>query len=90
MIEQLAPVPARLIVAQPNYDRVTDQHRHDVSDLRAFCAKLPPEIRSENVPPCLGGREPEPSGKELEGGQQAAIKRHPQHTGEESQDQKHR
>jgi MoaA/NifB/PqqE/SkfB family radical SAM enzyme len=48
----------RLRVAQPNYERVTDQLEHDL-DLRGLFRQLPPSVASENVPACLGGREPE-------------------------------
>lgn len=50
--------PTRLVVTLPTYDRVTDNHKHDV-DVRATLAELPPEVRTFDVPPCLGGREPE-------------------------------
>jgi len=56
---------ARLVVIQPKYDRVTDQKRLD-ADLAAVCRALPTEVRTENVPPCLGGREPELPGRVLD------------------------
>ncbi len=56
-------VSPRLVVLQPNYDRVTDARAHDV-DTKAFFA-LPeiaaaPGLRVENVPACLSGRTPLP------------------------------
>jgi MoaA/NifB/PqqE/SkfB family radical SAM enzyme len=60
-------LPERLIVAQPNYDRVTDQRRNDV-DVRAFCGRLPTGVATENIPPCLGGRTPLKSGVTLDAG----------------------
>jgi MoaA/NifB/PqqE/SkfB family radical SAM enzyme len=65
-IRRLAPSSPRLIVAQPRYDRVTDQLRHDVADLRAFCRALPPEIRSQDIPACISGRDPEPRPSSLD------------------------
>ena len=56
----------RLMVAQPNYDRVTEQRKHDV-DLRALSAALPIGVRTENIPACLGGRVPEAPGAVLDG-----------------------
>jgi MoaA/NifB/PqqE/SkfB family radical SAM enzyme len=65
-LARLSSASSRWIVVQPNYDRVTDQHKYDVADLRALCATLPPEVRTENIPPCLGGRQPEVPGKSLD------------------------
>lgn len=56
LLAQAAPSP-RLVVRQPNYDRVSANHRHDV-DLRAFCAALPVTVPVENVPACILGRAP--------------------------------
>jgi MoaA/NifB/PqqE/SkfB family radical SAM enzyme len=58
-IVRLAPSSPRLIVAQPRYDRVTDQLRHDVEDLSSFCRQLPRSIRTEQIPACISGREPD-------------------------------
>jgi len=59
LLAQAAPSP-RLVVRQPTYDLVTDARRHDVADLRGFCAALAPTIPVENVPPCILGRAPRP------------------------------
>lgn len=59
VLQAMEVFPSRLMLAQPNYDRVTDQHRHDVPDLAALCRRLPAHVRTENVPPCIGGRTPE-------------------------------
>lgn len=58
-------VPERVVVCQPKYDRVTDQRRRDV-DLLAVCAALPPHVRTEDIPPCLGQREPDAPGARLD------------------------
>ena len=54
-----APSP-RLVVRQPNYDRVSDATLHDV-DLRAFFAGFDhTAVPVENVPACVLGRAPRP------------------------------
>jgi len=58
VIDRLDPVPERLMLVQPNYDRVTDNRAHDV-DLRALFERLPDSVRTENIPACFSGREPE-------------------------------
>jgi MoaA/NifB/PqqE/SkfB family radical SAM enzyme len=59
-------IPAsRLIVVQPKYDRVTDEKSRD-ADVAAVCGALPAGVRTANVPPCLGGREPEAPGRVLD------------------------
>ncbi len=73
-VHALVPPPARLVVAQPNYDRVTDQRRNDV-DLGAFCAGLDPQVPTENVPACIGGRVPTSPGVVLDGGMLGADAR---------------
>ncbi|MFO0592685.1 MAG: radical SAM protein [Polyangiaceae bacterium] len=45
---------SRLVVVQPNYDRVTDALANDV-DVKAFFSRLPAKVTAENVPPCLVG-----------------------------------
>lgn len=55
----LDAVPPRLVVRQPNYDRVSDARLHDV-DLRAFFAGFSPAVPVENVPACVLGRDPRP------------------------------
>ncbi len=56
----------QLLLVQPNYDRVTDQRKHD-AEFRPLLAKLD-KARTENVPACIGGRVPEPTGTVLDGG----------------------
>jgi MoaA/NifB/PqqE/SkfB family radical SAM enzyme len=65
VIRRLAASP-RLIVAQPHYARVTDQLRHDVDDLRALCRELPRELRTEQIPACISGRDPDPQPARLD------------------------
>lgn len=65
---------ARLGVAQPNYDRVTDQLERDV-DLAELCAALPASVPVENVPACLSGRTPTERRAELDGGMLGADAR---------------
>lgn len=55
-IAALAPMPERLVVVQPNYDRVTEQRANDVDDIRAFFASLKGPVKTENVPACLSKR----------------------------------
>lgn len=50
----LDPSP-RLVLVQPNYDRVSDALASDV-DLPAFFAQVPGRVVVENVPRCLAGR----------------------------------
>lgn len=50
----------RLVVVQPNYDRVSDAHEHDV-DLAAFFAACRADVVVENVPACVAGRPPRPA-----------------------------
>ncbi|MCC6217110.1 MAG: radical SAM protein [Polyangiaceae bacterium] len=59
-IAELARESSRLVVAQRNYDKVTEQLTRDV-DLATLCAALPPSVGTENIPACLGGRPPERS-----------------------------
>ncbi len=53
----LGAPPARLVLAQRNYDLVSDAHANDV-DTRAFFAAYTAPIPVENVPTCILGREP--------------------------------
>jgi MoaA/NifB/PqqE/SkfB family radical SAM enzyme len=55
-----AAPPARLVLAQRNYDRVSDAIARDV-DVKAFLASYPPEVPVENVPACLAGRATRPA-----------------------------
>ncbi len=70
-----SPISPRLMVAQPYYDRVTLNRKNDVADLRAFLSTLPPEVKTENIPPCLGSRIPEASQTRLDGGMLGADAR---------------
>ncbi|MCB9574418.1 MAG: radical SAM protein [Kofleriaceae bacterium] len=58
----LAPVPARLVVRQPNHELRSDAVAHDV-DLAGFFARFTAEVPIENVPACLlgAGRTPRPA-----------------------------
>jgi MoaA/NifB/PqqE/SkfB family radical SAM enzyme len=53
----LGTPPARLALAQKNYDRVSDAHSFDV-DTKAFFASYAHPLPVENVPACILGREP--------------------------------
>jgi MoaA/NifB/PqqE/SkfB family radical SAM enzyme len=55
----LGAPPARLVLAQRNYDLVSDAHAHDI-DTRAFFAAYTAPIPVENVPACILGRAPRP------------------------------
>jgi MoaA/NifB/PqqE/SkfB family radical SAM enzyme len=49
--------PARLALAQRNYDLVSDAHANDI-DTKAFFASYTAPVPVENVPTCILGREP--------------------------------
>jgi MoaA/NifB/PqqE/SkfB family radical SAM enzyme len=53
-IERLAPAATRLVIVQPNYDRVTDALANDV-DSAAFFARCEGQAPVDNVPACLAG-----------------------------------
>lgn len=55
-LEALVPAPSRLVIVQPNHDRVTDALASDV-DAAAFFARYAEPAPVENLPPCLAGRE---------------------------------
>jgi pyruvate-formate lyase-activating enzyme len=57
--------PARLALAQPNYDLVSLAHENDI-DLVAFFASYPHPVPVENVPACLLGRAPRPHPRTLD------------------------
>ena len=65
ILAMAAAPPARLVVVQPNYDRVTDALANDVEP-RALFAALPAEVPVENVPRCLAGRAPRPARRVLD------------------------
>jgi MoaA/NifB/PqqE/SkfB family radical SAM enzyme len=46
---------SRVIIVQPNYDRVTDALANDV-DAAAFFGRLAGDVPVENSPPCLSGQ----------------------------------
>jgi MoaA/NifB/PqqE/SkfB family radical SAM enzyme len=50
-------VPARVVVRQPTYERLTENAANDV-DLHAFFAAFAREVPVENVPACVSGRAP--------------------------------
>ncbi|MBK7585584.1 MAG: radical SAM protein [Myxococcales bacterium] len=64
-LPRLVQLGARLLVQAPKYERVTDQREGDL-DLHATCETLPTEVRSLDIPVCLGGRQPERIGKKLD------------------------
>lgn len=55
----LPTVSPRLVLRQPNYDRVSEARVHDV-DLRRFFAAFTAPVPVENVPACILGRAPRP------------------------------
>lgn len=57
----------RLVLVQPNYDRVTDQIREDV-DVQELLGKIPAPLATENIPACLGGEPPRAASSELDMG----------------------
>ena len=61
----LGAPPARLALAQRNYDLVSDAHAHDV-DTKAFFAAYTTAIPVENVPACILGRAPRPHPRTLD------------------------
>ncbi len=54
LLRSLSPAPARLVIVQPNHDRVTDALANDV-DAAAFFTEYTENVPVENVPPCLAG-----------------------------------
>jgi MoaA/NifB/PqqE/SkfB family radical SAM enzyme len=58
-IRALGNPPARLALAQQNYDLVSLAHENDV-DQPAFFASYPHALPVENVPTCILGRSPRP------------------------------
>lgn len=61
------PAPARLALAQKNYDRVSDAHANDI-DTKAFFAANAEGVPVENVPACIAGRPPRPHRRTLDVG----------------------
>jgi MoaA/NifB/PqqE/SkfB family radical SAM enzyme len=61
----LGAPPARLVLAQRNYDLVSDAHAQDI-DTKAFFAAYTAEIPVENVPACILGRAPLPHPRTLD------------------------
>jgi MoaA/NifB/PqqE/SkfB family radical SAM enzyme len=64
-LRALPSLPARLALAQPTYERLTDHAEHD-ADLEALFRSLPTEIPVEGVPPCVLGRMPRTPPKTLD------------------------
>ena len=58
-LESLDAVPARVILRQPSYERVTEAAERDV-DLRPFFSRVSAELAVEGVPACILGRAPMP------------------------------
>lgn len=63
--EVAAGAPARLVIVQPNYDRLTEALAGDV-DARAFLADIPAAVPVEGLPRCLSGRAPRPARRVLD------------------------
>lgn len=61
----LGTPPARLALAQKNYDLVSDAHANDV-DTKAFFAAYAHAVPVENVPHCIIGRAPRPHPRSLD------------------------
>jgi MoaA/NifB/PqqE/SkfB family radical SAM enzyme len=55
-LERFAELPARLVLRQPNYEKVTEAREGDVD--APFFTRLDPRARVENVPACIAGRDP--------------------------------
>jgi hypothetical protein len=53
----LTSAPARLVLRQPTYERLTEALEQDI-DLRAFFARFTHPVPLENVPACISGRAP--------------------------------
>jgi MoaA/NifB/PqqE/SkfB family radical SAM enzyme len=56
-LQGLKEIPARLLIKQPSYERLTESSERDV-DLRAFFASFSRDVPVEGVPACVTGREP--------------------------------
>ena len=64
-IRALGTPPARLVLAQRNYDLVSEAHANDI-DTKAFFASYPHAVPVENIPACLIGRPPRPHPRALD------------------------
>ncbi len=53
----LERAPARLVLRQPSYERLTEAKANDL-DLRAFFARFRHDVAVEDVPACIAGRAP--------------------------------
>ncbi len=62
----LEAAPARLVLRQPTYERVTEALERDVEPASLF-PRLPPEVPVEGVPRCISGRAPRPRPAVLDG-----------------------
>lgn len=56
-LEALSEAPARLVLRQPTYERLTEASERDL-DLPAFFARFRHEVPVEGVPECILGRTP--------------------------------
>jgi hypothetical protein len=65
VIRALGQPPSRLVLAQKNYDLVSEAHANDI-DVKAFFASYPYEVPVENIPACLIGRAPRPHPRTLD------------------------
>jgi MoaA/NifB/PqqE/SkfB family radical SAM enzyme len=65
LVRSFDPFPARLVLRQPTYERVTDAKALDV-DLPAFFASIPASVPVEGVPACILGRPPRPRPETLD------------------------
>ncbi len=61
----MGELPARVVLVQPNYDRVTEARARDV-DLPALFAALSGDYRVVNVPRCLSNKQPSDEMVELD------------------------
>ena len=66
-LEALSPVPARLALRQPTYERLTEAAERDV-DLPAFFTRFRADIPVEGVPACILGRAPRRAPESLDAG----------------------
>ena len=64
-VRELGAPPARLVLRQPSYDRVSDARARDV-DLPAFFTAYAHEVPVEDVPACVLGRAPRPRPRMLD------------------------
>ncbi len=56
-LRSMTAAPARLVLRQPTYERLTESSEHDL-DLRAFFGDFTHQVPVEGVPACVLGRPP--------------------------------